>query len=92
MKLGKTELVSKVAAQAGLTKVQADKALTAVVETIKETLKEGGSVSLVGFGTFMVADRKERDGHNPATGQSIKIPAGKSPKFKAGKGLKDLVK
>lgn len=92
MKLGKAELVAKIAESAGLTKVQADKALTAVVETIKDTLKEGGSVSLVGFGTFMVAERQARKGHNPSTGQEIEIPAGKTPKFKAGKGLKDLVK
>lgn len=89
---GKAEVVAKVAEAAGLTKAQADKAVVAFVDTVKDAMKTGGKVTLVGFGTFYVAERGERTGINPKTKEKIKIAAGKSPKFKAGKGLKDLVK
>ncbi len=90
--LGKSELVAKIAEEAGLTKAQADKAVNAFVDAVQDVMKDGGKLTLVGFGTFYVAERNARKGVNPKTGEKINIPAGKSPKFKAGKGLKDLVK
>lgn len=87
----KVELVSQVAAKTGLTKKDAEMAVTAVLGTITETLSEGEKVSLVGFGTFEVKDRKEREGHNPKTNEKIVIPASKAPVFKAGKVLKEAV-
>lgn len=90
--LGKSDLVGRIAEEAGLTKAQADKAVNAFVGTVQDVLKSGDKLTLVGFGTFTVAERGERKGVNPKTGEKITIPAGKSPKFKAGKGLKDLVK
>ncbi len=89
--LNKSELVASVAEQAGLTKKDAEKAVNAVFEAITETLVAGDKVQLVGFGTFEVRDRKERQGQNPQTKQPIIIPATKVPAFKAGKGLKDAV-
>ena len=90
--LGKSDLVSKIAEDAGLSKVQAEKAFSAFVGGVQKALKDGEKVTLVGFGTFYVADRAERQGINPKTKEKITIPAGKSPKFKAGKGFKDLIK
>ena len=90
--LGKSDLVARIAEEAGLTKAQAEKALGAFVGTVQDALKNGNKLTLVGFGTFSVAERGERQGVNPKTGEKITIPAGKSPKFKAGKGLKDIVK
>ncbi len=89
--MNKLELVNAVADKADLTKRDAEKAVNAVVESIEEALKVGDRVSLVGFGTFEVRDRKPRVGRNPQTGQEIRIPAGKVPSFKAGKGLKESV-
>jgi DNA-binding protein HU-beta len=88
----KGDLVGRISKQAGLTKVAAEKALNAFMDTVKKALKKGESVSLVGFGTFSVARRKARKGRNPQTGRDIKIPAARVPKFKAGQGLKDSVK
>lgn len=88
----KTELIAAVAAKAELSKKDAEKAVNATIEAVSESLKAGEKVQLVGFGTFEVRDRAERDGINPATGKTIKIPATKVPAFKAGKALKDLVK
>lgn len=88
----KTELIAAVAAKAELSKKDAEKAVNATIEAVSESLKAGEKVQLVGFGTFEVRDRAERDGVNPATGKTIKIPATKVPAFKAGKALKDLVK
>jgi len=85
--MNKTELTSAVAAKAGITKVDAGKAVAAVVDTIKEELAKGGKVTLVGFGTFSVQNRPARDGRNPRTGKSIKIAAKKVAKFKAGKDI-----
>ena len=87
----KSDLISTVAAEAGLTKKDADKAVNTVLESIGATLKKGEKVSLVGFGTFEVRQRAERTGRIPKTNQKIKIPATKAPAFKAGKALKDLV-
>lgn len=85
--MNKTELTAAMAAKAGLTKVDAGKALAAFVETVKEELKKDNKVTLVGFGTFSVVDRPAREGRNPRTGKSIKIAAKKVAKFKPGKGI-----
>ena len=87
----KVELIAAVAADAGLTKKDAEKAVNSVVNAITEALKQGDKVSLVGFGTFEVRERPERKGRNPQTKQEIVIPASKLPAFKAGKALKDAV-
>ena len=89
--MNRTELISAMAENANMTKVDAEKALKAFIDTVTEELKNGGKVQLVGFGTFEVAERAERQGRNPKTGETITIPASKSPKFKAGKALKDIV-
>ena len=89
--MNKTELVTAMADQAGLTKKDAEAALKAFVDVITEGLKNGEKSSLVGFGTFDVAERAAREGINPATGKKIQIAASKAPKFKAGKALKDAV-
>ena len=85
--MNKTDLVAAVAAQAGLTKVQAQKAVEATVDAIAGALKGGDKVQLVGFGTFSVVEKAAREGVNPATGAKIQIPAKKVAKFKAGTGL-----
>lgn len=89
--MNKTELVDAVAESAELSKVDASRAVDAVIDSITNTLKAGDKVSLVGFGVFSVRERAARQGRNPKTGQSIQIPAGKTPGFKAGKALKDAV-
>jgi DNA-binding protein HU-beta len=88
----KAELVSAMAAEAGLTKAAAAKALESFIEAVAKELKTNGRLGLVGFGTFTVARRKARTGRNPQTGKAIKIAAKKVVKFKAGKGLTDSVK
>ncbi len=90
--MNKGELVEAIAAGAGLSKSQAEKALNTTIESIAGTLAKGNSVSLIGFGTFSVSHRGARKGKNPRTGESIKIAARKVAKFKAGKGLSDTVK
>jgi DNA-binding protein HU-beta len=87
----KADLVNAIAEKAGLSKVDAEKALKAFTEAVTKTLKKGDKVALVGFGTFSVGKRAARTGKNPQTGKAIKIPAAKVPKFKAGKALKDTV-
>ena len=89
--MNKTELVAAMAEQAEMTKKDAEKALTAFTEVVAKELKNGGKVQLVGFGTFEVSERAEREGRNPQTGETMKIAASKAPKFKAGKVLKDQV-
>lgn len=89
--MNKSELVASVAEKSGLTKKDAEKAVNAVFDSIAATLASGEKVQLVGFGTFEVRERKERQGQNPQTKQPITIPATKVPAFKAGKGLKDAV-
>lgn len=89
--MNKNDLVAAVADSAGLSKADATKAVDAVFDSIAGSLKKGGEVRLVGFGTFSVAKRKASTGRNPRTGETIQIPASKQPKFKAGKGLKDAV-
>ena len=89
--LNKTELVAAIAEKAGLSKKDAEGAVKAFTDTVAEQLKAGEKIQLVGFGTFEVAERAARTGKNPQTGEAIKIPASKAPKFKAGKALKDVV-
>ena len=89
--MNKTELVAAVAEQADISKKDAEKVLKAFVDVVTEEMKKGEKVQLVGFGTFEVAERAARTGKNPQTGEAIKIPASKAPKFKAGKALKDVV-
>ncbi|HUT99296.1 MAG: DNA-binding protein HU [Candidatus Coatesbacteria bacterium RBG_13_66_14] len=88
----KQDLIDRIASQTGLTKRQAGQALNAVVDGIKGAMKKGERVTLVGFGTFFVAQRKSRTGRNPRTQQKINIPARKVPNFRAGKELKHLVR
>ena len=87
--MNKTELVAAMAEKTELSKKDAEKALKAFTDVVAEELKKGEKVQLVGFGTFEVAERAARTGKNPQTGEAIKIPASKAPKFKAGKALKD---
>lgn len=89
--MNKAELVDAIAQKAGLTKAQAARALDAFIETVEEALQKGDSVILVGFGTFTVKERKERQGRNPRTGEPMTIPAAKVPTFRPGKKLKDAV-
>lgn len=89
--MNKSELVAKIADEAGISKAAAEKALSALTGAITDALKKGDSVSLVGFGTFSVSERGARDGINPKTKEKIRIPARKAPKFKPGKALKDAV-
>ena len=89
--MNKAELIDAVAKSSGLSKADSDRALGAVVDTITKTLKKGGTVALVGFGTFKVSKRSARTGRNPQTGATIKIAARKVPRFAAGKSLKDAV-
>tara|TARA_Y100001933_G_scaffold26147_2_gene22057 strand:+ start:3156 stop:3428 length:273 start_codon:yes stop_codon:yes gene_type:complete len=90
--MNKSELTEAVADQAGLTKADAGRALDAMIGAISKTLKKGDTVSLIGFGTFSVKKRAARTGRNPATGETIKIKASKTPSFKAGKAFKDAIK
>ena len=89
--MNKTELVAAMAEKAELSKKDAEKALKAFTETVAEELKKGEKIQLVGFGTFEVSERPEREGRNPRTGETMKIAASKAPKFKAGKALKDMI-
>ena len=89
--MNKTELVAAVAEQAGLSRKDAEAAVKAFTDVVADALKNGDKIQLVGFGTFEVSERAAREGRNPKTGESRKIEACKTPKFKAGKALKDLV-
>lgn len=89
--MNKTELIEHIAMNADLSKAAAGRALEAAMGAITTTLRKGGAVTLVGFGTFAVGKRTARTGRNPRTGAAVKIKAAKVPKFKAGKGLKDAV-
>ncbi len=90
--MNKTELVAAVAAKAELSKKDAEAAVSAVFDSIKDALADGDKVALVGFGTFAVKTRAARTGLNPRTKETIEIPAAKVPSFKAGSALKDAVK
>ncbi|MEO8665476.1 MAG: HU family DNA-binding protein [Ignavibacteria bacterium] len=87
----KEELVTKVAGDAKITKVQARAAMASMIDGIMKAVKKGNRVSLVGFGTFMRSARKARMGRNPQTGKEIKIAAKKVARFKAGKGFSEFV-
>ena len=89
--MNKTELIAEVAEKAGLSKKDAEKALTAVVDSITAAVVKGEKVQLVGFGTFETKTRAAREGRNPRTGKTIKIAASKYPAFSAGKAFKDSV-
>lgn len=89
--VNKTELIEHIANNADISKAAAARALESTIEAVKKTLKKGGTVSLVGFGTFAVGKRAARTGRNPRTGATIKIKAAKVPKFRPGKALKDAL-
>ncbi|MBQ2967975.1 MAG: HU family DNA-binding protein [Clostridia bacterium] len=90
--MNKTELIDAVAKKAELSKKDAEKAINAVMDAVKDALAEGDKVQLVGFGTFEVKERAARTGINPRTKAKIEIPASKAPVFKAGQGLKVAIK
>ena len=87
----KSDLIAVVAEKTETTKKDAEIAVSAVIETITETLQKGEKVQIIGFGSFEVRDRAARKGHIPKTGEEIMIPASKAPAFKAGKALKEAV-
>ena len=87
----KSDLIETIAAEAGISKAAADRALASLLGSVTKALKSGDRVSLVGFGTFSVSKRAARMGRNPQTGEPIKIKATKVPKFSAGKALKEAV-
>jgi len=89
--MNKAEFVAAVADASELTKADAERAIEAMFKVAKKTLKAGDSISLVGFGTFVVRKRAARTGRNPRTNEEIKIKASKVPAFKAGKALKDAL-
>ena len=89
--MDKTELIEHIAQNADISKAAAGRALDATIGAVKSTLKKGGTVALVGFGTFAVTKRAARKGRNPRTGAEIKIKAARIPRFRPGKGLKDAV-
>lgn len=90
--MNKADLVSAIAESANISKVSAAQALDGIIEAVTNSLQKGEPVALIGFGTFSVKSRAERNGRNPKTGDPIKIPAAKVPNFKPGKMLKDAVK
>ena len=89
--MNKTELIAAVAEKAELSKKDAEKAIKAFTDSVSEELVKGGKIQLVGFGTFEVSERAAREGRNPQTGETMQIKASKSPKFTAGKALKDAL-
>jgi DNA-binding protein HU-beta len=89
--LNKNELVDTVAEISGLKKIEAEKTVDAVFDTIASALRKGDEVRIVGFGTFVVSQRQASEGRNPRTGEKMQIAASKQPKFRAGKGLKDAL-
>ena len=89
--MNKTELIAAVAEKAEISKKDAEKAVKAFTDVVSEELVNGGKIQLVGFGTFEVSERQAREGRNPRTGETMTIAATKTPKFKVGKALKDMV-
>jgi DNA-binding protein HU-beta len=87
----KAELIGKMADDAGVTKIAAEKALNGFISAVSESLAAGDKITLVGFGTFDVSERSQREGRNPRTGEVISIPASKVVRFKAGNKLKEKV-
>lgn len=90
--MNKTELIGAVAQKAGLTKKDTEKAINSFIDVVQETLAEGDTVAILGFGTFSARDRAAREGRNPRTGEPIQIPASRVPVFRPGRGLRDAVK
>ena len=90
--MNKQDVVSKIAKETGITKTAAAAAVDSLIDGITRSLKKGASVSFVGFGTFKVSNRKARTARNPQTGDAIKIPKRRVPRFSAGKGLKQAVR
>nr|WP_272877502.1 HU family DNA-binding protein [Neisseria meningitidis] len=91
MIVNKSELIEAIAQEADISKAVAQKALDATTNAVTTALKQGDTVTLVGFGTFYVGERAERQGRNPKTGEPLTIAAAKTPKFRAGKALKDAL-
>ena len=89
--MNRTELVAAMAEKSQLSKKDAESALKAFIDVVSEEMQKGEKIQLVGFGTFEVSERAAREGRNPQTGETMTIAASKSPKFKAGKALKDIV-
>jgi DNA-binding protein HU-beta len=89
--VNKTELIEQISAKSDISKAAAGRALASMIEAVTKTLKKGGTVSLVGFGSFGVTKRKARVGRNPKTGAALKIKASKAPRFRPGKALKDAL-
>lgn len=87
----KSELIEHIASQAEISKAAADRALSATLDGIRRGIKNGGTVTLVGFGTFSAPRRAARTGRNPSTGEAVAIPAARVPKFKPGKPLRDAL-
>ncbi len=90
--MNKTELIGAVAKKAELTKKDTEKVINSFIDVVQETLAEGDTVAILGFGTFLTRDRSARMGRNPQTGEPIEIPAAKVPAFRPGKGLREAVK
>lgn len=91
-KITKKDIIDLIADDVDLTKLKTEEVFDKIIEVIVNQVKEGNEVGLVGFGTFRVQQRKERQGRNPQTGESIKIKASRTPAFRAGKGFKEAVK
>ena len=89
--MNKSELVAAIANKSGVSKKESEEVLNAFMDVVKETLKAGDKVQLVGFGTFEKKERAARTARNPRTGETIEIAASSSPSFKAGKALKDAI-
>ena len=89
--MNKADLIDKMASEANISKAAAEKALGAFTDGVKDALRKSENVTLIGFGTYSVVERKARTGRNPQTGQELRIPAKKIIKFKAGKGLRETV-
>lgn len=89
--MNKSDLIEAIAKEADISKAAAGKALDGMINAVTKALKDGDTVTLVGFGTFYVGERAERQGRNPKTGEPLTIAAAKTPKFRAGKALKDAL-
>jgi DNA-binding protein HU-beta len=89
--VNKSDLIEHIAQSAEISRSAAERAIDAMVAAVKSSLKKGGEVTLVGFGTFYVAQRAARAGRNPRTGEALQIEAAKIPRFRAGKALKDAI-
>lgn len=92
IKITKKDIIDLIADDVDLTKLKTEEVFDKIIEVIVNQVKEGNEVGIVGFGTFRVQQRKERQGRNPQTGESIKIKASRTPAFRAGKGFKEAVK